>query len=225
MAVSDINKSLVDIVNEVQRKLGLNSTTTLVETKLATVLLDLLNDVLDEVSDSGDWPQMFREITVTSQSSVGTYEIAASSNVKNVYEAAFDGNIAPLNVVTIEDMRRLQRLGNYGTPRHIAIIEVSGVNVKFRVAPVPTTAAGFDIAYYKKPQLFVTSDLSAVPSFPSRVLVQGLYAKALLEENGGEPSGEYQTAYAEYLRMRREALNRLTADTGTDVYMVPRTRY
>ena len=67
----------------------------------------------------------------------------------------------------------------------------------------------------------VTADASAVPAFPARVLVQGTYAKALLEENGGEPTPQYQTAYAEYIRMRSEALNRFNADTGTDIYFTP----
>ena len=222
MSVSDINRSVIQIINEVQRRLGVNQTTAVNDTKLSSVLLDFLNDVLDEVSDMGDWPQMFREASVTSQSSVGTYEAAVSGNIKNVYEIAWDSSTSPLNVVTIEDMRRMQRLSLFGTPRHFCVTEVSGVNAKFRVSPIPTTAAVFDIAYYKKPTLFIASDLSAVPNFPSRCLVQGTYAKALLEESGGEPTTEYQTAYTEYIRMRKEAMNRLTYDTGTDIFLVPR---
>ena len=100
---------------------------------------------------------------------------------------------------------------------------------KFRVYPIPNsstisnaTTPTFDIAYYKKPSLYLTSDVSAVPAFPARMLIQGLYAKALLEENGGEPTREFQAAELAYLRMRGEALNRFNADTGTDLRVVPR---
>ena len=66
-----------------------------------------------------------------------------------------------------------------------------------------------------------TADSTATPAFPSRVLVQGVYAKALLEENGQEPTRQFEIAYQEYIRMQREALNRLTVDTGGDVQFVP----
>lgn len=228
MATSDVRKDVISIVNEVQRRLGLSSTTDLTATKLTTVLLDLLNDVIDEVSDFGEWQQMYREVQVTASSSVGTYEIAVSSQVKNIYEFVWDTDVSPLEVRTIEDIRRLQRLASFGVPRQTAIIGVSGVNPLFRVYPVPNsstisnaTKGTFDIAYYKKPGLLTTADVSAVPAFPSRMLIQGLYAKALLEENGGEPSPQYQAAYVEYIRMRKEALNRFNADTGTDMYITP----
>lgn len=221
MSITDVRKSVIGIVNEVERKLGVAPSTTLTDRKLTTVLLDLLNDVIDEVSDYANWQQMFREVEVTAQSSVGTYEVAVSSQVKDIYEIVWDDDVSPLEVRSIEDIRRLQRLASYGTPRQFAVVGVSGVNPLFRVYPVPTTASTFDIAYYKKPGLLTTTDVSAVPSFPSRMIVQGLYAKALLEENGGEPTQEYQTAYAEYIRMRLEAANRFTSDTGTDVYLTP----
>ena len=230
MALTDVRKNVIQIVNEVQSRLGVNTTTTLTATKLTTVLLDLLNDVIDEISDFGDWQQMFREVAVTASSSVGSYKISVSADVKNVYEIVWGDDVSPLEVRTIEDIRRLQRLASFGTPRQFSIVGVSGTSPKFRVYPIPnagaiaaeTSAGGvFDVAYYKKPRLLTTTDVSAVPAFPSRVLTQGLYAKALLEENGGEPSPQYQTAYAEYIRMRAEALNRFTTDTGTDVYLTP----
>lgn len=221
MSVDAVRKSVIGIVNEVERKLGVGQSSSLTERAFTTVLLDLLNDVIDEVSDFSDWQQMFREATVTAQTSVGTYELSVSAQVKNIYEIVWNNDIAPLEVRGIEDMRRLGRLSSTGTPRQFAIVGVSGVNPLFRVYPIPNTAATFDVAYYKKPSLLTTTSVSAVPAFPSRMLVQGLYAKALLEENGGEQTREYQVAYSEYERMRKEAANRFTADTGTDIYLVP----
>lgn len=228
MAIADVRKTTLGVINEVERKLGLTASATLTTTNFTTLLLDLLNDVIDELSDFADWQQMYREVQVTAQSSVSQYEVAVSSQVKNLHEVVWDDDISPLEVRNIEDIRRLQRIGSFGVPRQFAIVGVSGVNPLFRVYPVPASAqisnatnGTFDIAYYKKPPLLTTSDASVTPAFPSRMLVQGLYAKALLEENGGEPTQEYRVAYGEYISMRKEAANRFTSDTGTDVYFVP----
>lgn len=228
MSVADIRREAVHIVNEVLERLGVNTVTNLNDTRLSTLLTRFLNDVIDEVSDYGDWPEMYREAEVTASSSVETYELAVSGNVKNIYEIVFDTERSPLRVVTIEDIRRLQRGRSFGTPRQFAVVGVSGVNPLFRASPIAVTAnvtsnTTFKVAYYKKPSIVtaVTANNSAIPAFPSRMLIQGVYAKALLEESGGEPTNEYQVAYTEYLRMRTEALNRLTADTGSDVYLVP----
>ncbi len=225
MGVSNQRLTILQIINEVQRKLGLTDSLQLDSSKMSKVLVDLLNDVVDEISDYTDWQEMLREATVASISSVATYEIPVSGEAKNIYEVSWNNEIAPLEVRNIEDIRRLSRISSgFGTPRQFSMVGVSGVNPIIRVWPVPTTAANFLIAYYKKPRLFtaVTADTSVIPAFPSRMLVQGLYAKALLEENGGEPTQEYTVAYAEYQRMRKEAGNRLTYDTGSEaIYLVP----
>lgn len=221
MATSDVRKTVLEIINVVQRKLGINATDTVAQTTHSTMLLDLLNDVIDEVSDYGDWQQMFREVAISAASSVATYEIVASAQVKNIYEVVWDSDIAPLEVLDIQDIRRLQRLGNTGTPRQFAIVGMSAANPIIRVHPTPVTAASFDVAFFKKPRIYSTSDGGVTPSFPAKVLEQGLYAKALLEKAGSEATKQYEMAYNEYARMRAEALNRFNADTGTDFYMVP----
>ena len=221
MATSDVRKTVLQIINTVQERLGVNQTDTLTQTRQAQVLLELLNDVIDEVSDFGDWQQMFREVEVTAISSVGTYEVTVSSQVKNIMEIVWNNDISPLEVRDIPDIRRLQRVGSVGEPRQFAIVGVSGVNPLFRVYPLPNTAASFNVAYYKKPRLYTTSDGGVTPAFPAKMLEQGLYAKALLEENGGEPTPQWEINYQEYTRMRSEALNRFNADTGTDMFLTP----
>lgn len=233
MALSDMYRSALSIVNEVQRKLGLNPTANFEASKHARVLLDFLNDVIDEVSDYGDWPTMLRTTKVTAASSVHTYEVSASGNIKNIYEIAWGDQIAPLQVVTLEELRQLQRLNSRGKPRQFAVVGVSGADPRIGIHPTPVTAdltaetsAGgvLDVLYYKKCRVLTTADstAAAIPMLPAKVLMQGVYAKALLDENGGEPTPNYQAAYAEYQRMRAEALNRLTADTGSnEVFFTP----
>ena len=230
MSVAEVRKTVVQIINEVERRLAVDASTSAGATKLSTMLVDLLNDTIDEVSDAGDWQEMLREAKVTAVASVASYEIAVSGNIKNILEISWGDDIASLDVVSIEDILRLQRVRRFGAPRQYAIVGVSGVNPIIRPHPIPNassitaeaSAGGvFTVVFYKKPILFGTADTSAIPAFPAKVLVQGLYAKALLEENGGEPTREYEMAYAEYLKARTEAANRLTTDTGTDIYLVP----
>lgn len=224
----DIRLSVIDIVNTVQRRLGLTPTTTLTATKHANVLLELLNQVLDETSDAGDWQELYAETIVSAVSSTRTYSITTTSQalIKNIYEISFGTDIAALEVEDIQEMRRLRRLNTFGRPRRFSVVGVNDVtgNPKIEVHPCPVTAqAGslFNIAYFRKPPIYTTADINTIPDLPGQLLVQGLYAKALLEENGGEPTPQYQVAYNEYERMRSEALNRFNADTGTDMYFVP----
>jgi hypothetical protein len=230
VATADVRRTVIGIINEVERKLAVTESSFLDDRKLTTVLLDFLNDVIDEVNDFGDWPQMFREIDVTASSSVDTIELAVSAQIKNIYEIHYGVQVSPLQVKSVEDMRRLQRTGSTGgEPRQFAVVDTSGVNPRIRTYPVHTSAlasAVFDVAYYKKNRIYttVTADTTAIPAFPSRMLVQGVYAKALLEESGQEPTAQYQIAYQEYIKMRTEAFNRLTSDTGTDVFFTPTGR-
>jgi hypothetical protein len=224
----DLRLSVIEIVNTVQRRMGVTPTTTLNATKHATVLLDLLNQVVDEASDAGDWQELYAETIVSVQSSVGTYTVSTTSNalVKNIYEISFGTDIAPLDVRDIQDMRRLQRLNSFGGPRQFGIVGVDDItgNPRIRVYPIPVTAqvsSRFNIAYYRKPPIYTLSDINTVPDLPAQLLILGLYAKALLEENGGEPTPQYQMAFQEYERMRSESLNRFNADTGTDMYFTP----
>jgi hypothetical protein len=228
VAITDIRQTALQIINRVLRKFGVDAVTTLTQTKQATAYLDLLNEVLTELSDFGEWLELAEEINVTAQSSVADYSVQTSALIHHISEIAFDTDPSPLTVVEIDEMRQFGRLNRFGRPRQVAIfgVDVSG-NPKYRVDPVPSaTQAGllFKILLYQKPRLLTTSDASVVIPFPSDVVFQGLYAKALLEENGGEPNNQYQWAYREYERMKKEASNRWTGDTGNEVRFYPGSR-
>lgn len=226
---ADTRRTILQIVNDVQRRLGVNPTTNLTATKHAAVLLDLLNQLVDEISDQREWMEWYAETTVLASSSVGEYDLGVSYPVHHVYEIAFQGSISPLDVVNIEEIRRLQRLNRYGQPRQFGVVGVGNTgNPTFRVWPIPGSAQnnlGFHVALYRKPAIYTTSDLSEEPQFPAQLLTQGLYAKALLEENGGEPTRQYEVAYAEYQRMLLEAANRYNSDTGDgSIQFIPMSR-
>jgi hypothetical protein len=226
MASTNVRKSVIGIINEVERKLGVNESSFAQDNEFSKSILDFLNDTIDEVNDVGNWPQMFREITVSSQACVGSYEIAVSSEVKNIYEVHFGSQVSPLIARSISEMRVLQKTSGKGTPRQFCIVDTSGTNPKIRVYPIIGTAqssGNFDVAYYKKNRLYSATsvDSSATPAFPSRMLVQGTFAKVLLEESGQEETPQFRNAEARYLNMRKEALNRLIFDTTQDMQITP----
>lgn len=216
----------IEIVNEVQRKLGLNTTSTFTATKHATMLLQLLNEVITECGDYGDWQEYYEEVTVTAATSVNEYSVRSSGrNIHNILEVSFNGDASPLENRTITELRRLTRTSAAGNPRQYSVIGVDASgNPRFRTYPTPSSTYNgklFDIAVYAKPNNLTTADTATTPVLPANVLIQGLYAKALLEENGGTPSREYQMAYQEYGRMLSEAQRRFTTDTENEVRFVP----
>lgn len=232
MALLDTNRTVIGIINEVQRNIAVDETNFANTNKLATVILDNLNDTITECNDYGRWPHMFREAVVTASASVDRYELAVSAQINNIIEihwantAGEAEDVAPLRVVNVTDIRRLQKTRSFGVPRHFSVVNVSGVNPIIRVHPIPGSNENmktFDVAFYKKQRLFTTAsaDTTAVPLFDSRMLVYGTLAKTLLDESGQEATPQYTTVYQEYIRMRKEAYNRLTVDTGGDVQITP----
>ena len=221
-----LRETVITIINRVERKLGLNASSSVTSTKKSRELLEMLNEVMDDISDSADWQEYLRTANVTALSSTAVYEVQVSGLVKNVHEIVYGSAAAPLIWEELLKVRQLNRIGNYGTPRQVAIegVNASSGNPNFRVAPVPTQVSGrtFEVLYFQKPSIYSTSDGALVVPFPSNLVTQGLYAKALLNESGGGPTPEYQTAYAEYMRMRKEAGNRFNADVGREVYFQPR---
>lgn len=223
MTVAQVRLTALEIVNRVRLKQGLLGVANFESDSHTNLLLNLLNEVIEEVTDAGDWPQLLRDHTITAQSSVDQYlvsSVSASSNIKNISEVSWGNRSYPLQWVTIEELRQLRRgsRSSTGAPIFAAIAGMSGSDPFFRVHPVPITAdvTTMSVAFYKMPRLTVTADSTAayIPVWPGSLLVQGLYAKALLDENDGVKTPEYMGAYQEFSRMLAEVSNRLGADTG-----------
>lgn len=224
-----LRETVLAIINRVERKLGLNASATLTANKKVRELLDSLNEVMDEISDAGDWQEYRRTVFVTATPSVATYEVRTSGLVKNIKEIAFASAPSPLVPVDDEEIRLLNRVSIVGEPRQFAIagVNASSGNPNFSVSPVPGSAQtasgqGFDVLFFQKPELYTTSNASTIIPFPSNLVFLGLYAKALLVESGGSPTNEYQVVYTEYVRMRREASNRFNADVYSYVQFRPK---
>lgn len=231
MALSDIRSTVITIVNAVERKMSISVSSSLAATDYTPVLLQLLNEVADDLADSGDWNELRQTITVSASSSTATYAIPGSGAIiQHISEIAFTGRIAGLQPVTFETVKMLRRASAFGMPNQWAIVEVnSSGDPVIEVTPVPTTAeasgAVFTAYTITKPRIWVAGDESVVPPFPAQVMINGLHAKALLEENGGEQTKEWQVVQAQYERGKVEARSRYTTDTSTTVRFVPRRGY
>ena len=222
MAYIDTNRPVLEIINVCMKRLGLDAVSTIDQNSLSIVAVDLLNDVVTDMCDYFQWPQLYAETSVVAVSSVVEYKI--NVDAKSISEVSVSGQVSPLELVTIEDIRRLNRITSSGIPRQFAIIKVSGDASYMRVHPTPVTPlSSFEVAYYTKPRLVRASagDGSLVFNLPARVLIQGLYAQMLLEESGGRPTPEVAAASQLYAKMKQDSLNRFTFDTGSDVYIVP----
>jgi len=188
-------------------------------------MVQFLNEVIADISDFGDWQEFYNETVVTAVSGQSEYELGLTSPIKSILEIAVSGQIAPLYFTDVRDMNRLIRVNTTGVPRWFSLVGTdSQENPKFRVSPVPGSSEdgeGMRVYYYDKPRLFTTSDDAQIPDLPANLLIQGLYAKALLFENGGEPTAEFQAEMQLYERLKQQALNRYVYDTGTDMFITP----
>lgn len=223
MGLGDIRFTVLQVVNEVQRKLGLTATS-LSANALAVQLVDFVNDVCSDLSDFGNWQETLVSTNVTSVSGQSRYSINTSANIKNIGDIFYFNRTGPVRNVTIQDMRIMTRVTSYGTPTQYTVFgtDSNGNPVLwFRPTPVSANPGIFSVLYYIRAPLYTTSDSSSVIPFPGDVVVHGVHAKALLNESGGSPTDHYRTVYQQYLEGRKEALNRFNGDTGWDVNFTP----
>lgn len=225
MAITDIRFTVLQIVNEVQSKLGLDQTATLTANKIATELVAHLNDICADLSDFGNWMEQLATAKVTASTSVRDYYVHVSGVIKNIGDIYIDTRRGPLRSENIQTMRILTRTTSLGTPSQYCIFGVDpNGNPMIRVRPTPDASnqdALFSILYYLKPSIYTTNDAATLVPFPSRVCVAGVLARYTLRESGGSQSEMYQVYQQDYLEGRRNALNRFNSDTGWNVQFTP----
>lgn len=213
--------SVLDVINNVLRRLGISPVSSIDQTSLSKVQVDLLNDVLEDLSQYSSWPQMYTEASATFSSSINEYKLDIKA--QSIEEIAVSGQVSPMQIKSRTELRRLARLQSYGVPRHATITKVSGLSPYIRVHPTPNFGGTFQVAYHTKPKTVRASagNNGYLIPFPGRVVVQGLYAAALLEENGNQQTTEVIAAYKMYADMRKGALNAFVYDTGEELQFTP----
>lgn len=225
MGIGDVRYTVLQVVQEVFRKLGLTAPTNLSQNKLSIQMVDFINDTCNDLSDFGDWQEMLVSGNVTAVSGNNDYTISTSANIKNIGDIFFSQRRGPLRNITTNDMRILTRTTIVGQPTQFCIFGTdSNGNPIIRVRPIPAAAEDgglFSITYYVRPPLYTTSDASTIIPFPARVVVLGVLARALLNENGGAPTDRYSATFSDYINARKEAFNRFNGDTGYNIQVSP----
>ena len=230
MGIGDIRYTVLQTVNEVQRKLGLTATAALATNSLSIQLVDFVNDVCNELSDFGNWQEMLVSANVTAVAGQQDYTISTSANIKNIGDIYFinsGSRSGPLSHITLEDMRLLTRSSAQGLPRQFTTFgtDANG-NPNLRMHPIPTSSEHgglFSVLRWDRTPHYTTGSGALVIPFPARVVVLGVLAKQILNESGGAPSPRYQQTYQDYLTARKEALNRFIGDTGWEIAFRPST--
>lgn len=225
MGLGDIRFTVLEVVNEVQRKLGLSPTAALSTNQQSILLLDFVNDVCSELSDFGNWQEMLVSSNVTAVSGQVDYSVDTSANIKNLGDIFFSNRTGPMRFVTIQDYRIMTRVTSVGQPTQFTIFGTNSAgNPVFRVRPTPAATQDgelFSVVYYIRTPQYTTSDASTVIPFPGQIVVDGVLATALLNESGGSPTDHYTRVYQNYIEARKEALNRFNGDTGWDINFTP----
>lgn len=225
MTIGDIRFTVLEIVQEVSRKLGLNAPAALTSTKQSILMVAYVNDICDELSDFGNWQEMMVSANVTAVSGQADYSITTSANIKNIADIYFSQRKGPIRNITVEDMRLLTRVTAVGQPTQFTVFQTdANGNPNIRVRPTPSTneADGlFSVLYYIRCPQYTTSDGSSVVPFPGQIVVNGVLALCILGESEGAPTDRYIRTQQLYEESKKEALNRFNGDTGWSVSFVP----
>ena len=151
MAIGDIRFTVLQVVNEVQRKLGLDETS-LSANKLSRQLIDHINDVVSDLSDFGNWQETISTALVTAVSGQSDYQISTSAVVKNIGDIFFSVRRGPIRNTDIGTMRILTRTTSYSTPTQYCLFGTdSNGNPNIRFHPTPGANEHgnvFSILYY-----------------------------------------------------------------------------
>lgn len=225
MSIGDIRFTVLQTVNEVMRKIGLDPVVTLSQNKISKELVDHINDVVSDLSDFGNWMETIATAKVTAQTSVRDYTIQTSAVIKNIGDIYISTQRGPLRNVSIQEMRLLTRTTAVGQPSQFTIFgtDANG-NPVIRVRPTPDSnqnGALFSILYYTKPPIYTTSDGATLIPYPARVVVLGVLASYTLRQNSGAPNDMYSAFFQLYQQERSANLNRFNFDTGWDVSFTP----
>lgn len=225
MGLGDIRYTVLQVVQEVFRKLGLDQPSSLSTNKLSIQMIDFINDICNDLSDFGNWQETFVSSNVTAVSGRRDYSISTSANIKNIGDIFFSQRTGPLRFVTPHDMRIMTRVTAVGQPSQFTIFgtDING-NPNLRVRPTPSqneNGALFSVTYYIRTPQYTTADGSAYIPFPGDIVVNGVLAAAILNESGGAPTDRYTKTQENYIIGRKEALNRFNGDTGYDVSFTP----
>lgn len=218
--------TVLQVVNEVCGRMNVRAVSSTSQNSFTINLVSLLNDIVDDLLDFGEWNELRASATFTLVSGQARYAAAttalATANwfVHSISEVRVSGRVPPLEpIADVNEGRMLLRTGSQGQSSRFFVEGQDGLgNPKVNLFPVPNAQYDGVMGYIKfqvqPPRYEAGTDDSAVIPFPGRVLVAGLLAAAILDESGGSETQQYKSQMQKYLILRNNALGRQTAKTG-----------
>lgn len=231
MALTDTRATILEIINETRRKLGVNNAvSSLTADSKTIVMVDFLNDVVTEINDFGLWNETIATVTIPLVVGQRDYNFSAVLNVKTIKDVFLDSTSASLPFITQEEMRLLYRQSNSGQPRQWTIFGADvNANPIIRVYPTPdASAAGInlDVFYQANATRYTTATpTNTYINFPARMVVQGLLARCILDEEGGSPTDHYSQERLSFENLLKETFNRYKGDVSYGRRFVPTLRW
>lgn len=227
MALTDTRATILEIINETRRKQGINNAvSSLTADSKTIVMVDFLNDVVTEINDFGLWNETIGTTTIPLIVGQRDYNFSSTFNIKTIKDVFLTSTNASLPFIDQQQMRMLYRQNNSGQPRQWTIFgSDANANPVIRVYPTPdasVSGVSLDIFYQSNSPRFTTSTpTSTVIGFPARMIVQGLLARCILDEEGGSPTNQYQNERLIFESMLKETFNRYKGDVGYARRFIP----
>ena len=225
--------TILEIVNEVCDRMNIRRVTTTNQNAFTKNCINLLNDIMEEMTDFGTWNELQASASVTMVCGQSIYTIdtttlaTAKQFIHSIQEVAVSGRVPPLEPISDKnEFRMLNRVNTIGQPSRYIIEGVDTLgNPRLGIFPRPGANYAGNEAFVKfqvlPPKYVAGSDDSVVVPFPGRVVILGLVAAAILDESAGAETRQYQAAQLKYLAARNNALGRQTAKTGEYVRVQP----
>jgi hypothetical protein len=231
MALTDTRATILEIINETRRKLGINnSVSSLTADSKTVVMVDFLNDVVTEISDFGMWNETISTATLPLVVGQRDYNFSAALSIKTIKYIFLTSTSAALPFINQEEMRLLYRQSNSGQPRQWTIFGVdANANPVIRVYPTPdASVAGttLDVFYQANATRYSTATpTNTYINFPARMVVQGLLARCILDEEGGSASDHYSQERLNFENLLKETFNRFKGDVSYGRRFIPSLRW
>ena len=196
-----MSTTYLQAVNDVLIRLRESTVSTVAETSYSTLIGKFVNDTKRAVEDAYTWNVLTTNVSIPTVSGTASYSLTGAGQKFRVMDAVnVTGNFGLRNI----DNNRMYRYLNFGNPAnaipsYYAFNGVDG-NYDTMVDVFPKPDGVYNLVFtIVVPQDTLSSD-GTVISVPAELVIQGAYARALVErgEDGGLSSSE---AYALYRSM------------------------
>lgn len=229
--ITDPRRTVLQIVNETCDAMKVRQVTTTSASLFTRTLVNLLNDLMEEMADAGTWNELDASAQATlvsgdSHVSIATTALATAKwSIHSIHHVFLSGRAAPLDLISDKaEMRLLVRTGSLGSPARFMVDGQDGLgNPRVALFPRPDESGNVITVHYQvRPPRYEhgTDDAEVVP-FPARVVIAGLLAGAILDENGGAPTEQWKVQQQKFRSLLNSSMQRHIGKTGDHVSFVP----